>query len=59
MECVPLDAPEGGEVVVTGVTVGSTATYSCLKDRMLVGVRSRTCQEDGQWSGEAPICRRT
>ena len=57
INCGNLPAPKFGSVSLTGVTFGSTATYSCRKGYVLVGVSVRTCQANGQWSGRAPICK--
>ena len=45
-----------GNVVVSGLTVGSTATYSCNEGYNLNGVEERVCQSDGEWSDIAPVC---
>ncbi len=34
----------------------STATYTCNRGYMLVGVETRTCQSDGEWSLVPPVC---
>ena len=56
--CPKLDDPEDGQVTVTGLTPSSTAEYSCNKGFTLFGT-ARTCQDNGEWSGKAPICKRT
>ena len=58
VECVYLESPENGEVTQTGTLVGSVAIYSCFPGFELVGEETRTCQENGQWSGTEPFCRR-
>ncbi|XP_064382164.1 sushi, von Willebrand factor type A, EGF and pentraxin domain-containing protein 1-like isoform X2 [Halichondria panicea] len=55
--CPKLDDPEDGQVTVTGLTPSSTAEYSCNKGFTLFGT-ARTCQDNGEWSGKAPICKR-
>ena len=42
--------------MVSGLTVGSTATYSCSEGYNLNGVVERVCQSDGGWSDTAPVC---
>ena len=42
--------------MVSGLTVGSTATYSCNEGYNLNGVEERVCQSDGEWSDIAPVC---
>ena len=57
--CDYLEGPENGNVVLTGTTVGSTATYSCYPGFILLGkFNVRTCLNSGEWSGQAPTCRR-
>ncbi len=43
---------------VTGQGVGSGASYKCDYGFQLVGASYRKCLPSGEWSGEAPICRR-
>ena len=57
VDCGDLPDPRFGKVILTGTTFGSTATYSCQRGYILVGGSTRTCQANGQWSGQAPICR--
>lgn len=47
-----------GSVTYTNGTTfyGSTLTYTCVKNYRLVGVTSRRCLENGQWSDESPRC---
>lgn len=54
--CGPLDPPQNGIVVLSGVSIGDTATYNCKHGFQLVGAGTRECQANGQWSGEAPTC---
>lgn len=35
---------------------GDEATYSCDEGLVLLGSATRTCGEDGEWTGAAPIC---
>ena len=55
--CVILSNPANGRVRQNGVLVGSQATYICDRGFTLVGSSGRICQANGQWSGEAPICK--
>ena len=57
INCGNLQNPLFGKVVLTGTTFGSSATYSCQRGYILVGWSTRTCQDNGQWSGVAPVCR--
>ena len=43
---------------MSGLRVGSTATYKCDDGFLLVGTTTRECLSNGQWSGNAPICKR-
>ena len=43
---------------LSGVTVGSTADYSCDEGFMLEGEAQRVCQKSREWSGVAPTCER-
>ena len=54
--CPGLPNPENGRVEMSGVTPGSVATYICNSEYNLVGMETRTCQNNGQWDGEAPTC---
>ena len=56
-DCPILISPANGLVNVTGNSPGDSAIYTCGPDYDLVGVSVRVCGDDGQWSGEAPICR--
>ena len=55
-QCPKLSGPSYGSVTVSGLEVGSTATYQCDDGFLLVGSSTRYCQQYGDWSGEAPIC---
>ncbi len=56
-ECQHLASPEHGVVVVSGTVAGSVATYRCDSGFVLVGSKTRTCQDNGVWSGTEPFCR--
>ncbi len=49
--------PRNGDVVITGVAVGSMATYTCDNGFELIGEQSRTCQPNGRWTDKDPICK--
>ena len=55
--CPELEDPEFGEVSYCETDVGDTACYCCCDDYELVGDEERTCQSDGSWSGDEPVCR--
>lgn len=54
--CPELPAPESGTVRVGGRVVGGQTMYECEPGLVLRGDVTRTCQENGQWTGEQPIC---
>ena len=55
MDCGSLSISHGA-VVVEMTTLGSVALYSCDRGFTLVGSDSRTCEANGRWSGEEPLC---
>ncbi|KAK6194951.1 hypothetical protein SNE40_000478 [Patella caerulea] len=56
--CAKPSKPGNGEVFYSGLTYGSTITYSCHVDyNMTSGVPRRTCQGNGGWSGDAARCQ--
>ena len=57
VDCGMLPEPANGAVDMSeGSTVGSEVTYTCDPSFKLRGEESRTCQPDGSWSGENPVC---
>ena len=55
--CSTLSHPDGGMVTTPGdITLGTVATYHCNEGLMLLGNATRTCQSNGVWSGEEPMC---
>ena len=40
----------------TDVSTGQTAKYTCDAGFTIIGSDTRTCQADGTWSGNAPVC---
>ena len=56
--CDDLSDPDNGAVDQPSSAVGSIATYVCNDDYLLVGSDTRTCQDNGEWSGEEPVCER-
>ena len=56
--CPDLEDPSDGTVSVTGQFVGSAATYSCNEGFQLQGAVLRICQITGEWSPQAPVCKR-
>ena len=54
--CPELPDPSNGAVVVSGLTVGSTASYTCDAGFELSENILRMCEVDGIWSGSEPLC---
>ncbi|NWI14663.1 SRPX2 protein, partial [Crypturellus soui] len=46
----------GSYACSAGVQMDSRCDYTCLPGYQLEGDRSRTCMEDGRWSGSEPVC---
>ena len=52
-ECGILSNPSGGSVSIDKTTKGGVAAYSCNPGfEVTSGDTSRTCQADGDWSGD-------
>ena len=55
-------APANGQQSVSGITFGSTVTYTCNLGYTLQGDNEgdngHTCLANGQWSGRTPTCNR-
>ena len=59
IKCSSLDDPANGQVELSNTTVGSSANYTCTRGYILSnGNNTRTCEADGEWSGDTPICER-
>ena len=58
ISCGGLSNPSNGQVTIISETPGGTAVYTCNSGYTLVGRDTRTCQDDGSWSGIPPVCRR-
>ena len=50
-----LTDPENG-AVTDNTDVDTQANYTCDAGYCLNGTRSRTCQNDGNWTGTQPTC---
>ncbi len=58
VDCGSLTAPVNGKVVTSsGTTFMNLAAYSCNTGYNLVGVGTRMCIADGNWSPVAPVCQ--
>ena len=58
MACPALNDPDNGITVVSGNNFGDTATFSCDPGYTLMGETEATCQSDGTWSTNTPLCLR-
>ena len=56
MSCPLLDPPSNGVIDCTSNEVGGTCTLTCDDGHELTGSASRTCQDNGTWSGTDAIC---
>ena len=56
VQCSSLTSPQNGQVTVTGLGVGSTASYICNSGFSLSTPTTRVCGSDGIWTGSDPIC---
>ena len=56
--CGDPGTPENGLRVGNDWTIGAIVYYQCNATYELVGLESRTCQNDGTWSGSLPACLR-
>ncbi|XP_030834738.1 P-selectin-like [Strongylocentrotus purpuratus] len=62
-ECEEPVAPEHGRLLDGSrqqardiFPAGATVSFECEDDYRLVGSRRITCETDGQWSGDPPVC---
>ena len=56
-DCGSLVAPENGTLTIDSTTFESTVNYSCDEGYNIAGDEMRTCQENGSWSGQKPVCQ--
>ena len=56
VDCGTLDPPTDGSIDLPATTFESVASYRCDTGFTLAGPATRTCQADGTWSDDAPIC---
>ena len=57
IDCGIPSQPRNGVVTGNDFTFGATVEYHCINGFVLVGLKTRTCQEDGSWSGDRPLCK--
>ncbi|XP_065915984.1 sushi repeat-containing protein SRPX-like isoform X4 [Dysidea avara] len=56
VSCPVLDPPNNGMIDCTSNEVGSTCTFKCNTGFELTSSASRTCQDNGTWSGTETTC---
>jgi len=54
--CAPLTAPDNGMIQCSGTSVDDICLFTCDDGFELSGNSSRTCQDDGTWSGTEAMC---
>lgn len=57
-ECPGLSKIDFGKATFSGLTAGSTASYSCNRGFQLSGRKDRLCLVTGEWEGIEPTCAR-
>ena len=57
VDCFTLTDPMHGQVNLTQAVFGAVANYSCKGGYILMGPTSRTCQSNGNWTEDAPLCQ--
>ena len=55
--CGQLSSPLNGHVFYEYTIPGSEATYICDTGFVLVGIPSRFCSLNSNWSGSEPVCK--
>ena len=59
VDCGTLEDLDNGQVEFSNTTFESTANYTCdLGYRLSNGNITRTCEANGNWSGDPPSCER-
>ena len=56
--CPLLDSPSDGNISISTTIPGSTVSYTCELGYILAGPMTRTCLENGTWTGSDPMCNR-
>ena len=56
VDCGSLPDPANGNRIGSSFTYNKVLAFDCNPGYKLVGTQHRKCQENGFWSGTAPIC---
>ena len=61
VNCVKLDGPKNGTLTCSWgdgelPSYEDTCSFTCITGYVLTGSDTRTCQNDGSWSGDETIC---
>ena len=56
VDCGSLEYPDNGQVELSNTTFELTANYTCDLGYSLNGNSIRTCEANGNWSGDPPSC---
>lgn len=56
IDCGHLSVPLNGDVDYQETVFLSMASYTCDSGYLLTGEKKQTCEADGTWSGEPPVC---
>ena len=58
VNCGPAPAtPTNGQRYVSGTLYQDIVRYSCHADYVIEGPEELRCEANGQWSGDAPVCK--
>ena len=55
--CGFLTIPSNGNVRENGSSVDAVAKFTCNAGYVLIGASSISCQQDGNWSSQTPVCQ--
>ena len=58
VDCGVLTITNGQVMTPSGTTFTNNATYSCDPGYNLNGAGTRTCDADGMWTPDPPVCDR-
>ena len=56
IDCGHPGTPKNGRIDIGSTLLDDIVRYDCVTGYRLVGPDTRTCQNNGEWSGEDPRC---